>query len=240
MAKTSVVIVVLLTSQLASTYIWERDSTENLYSELQKIPRASVTARKLVQNFMQYDRSLGRVQQNMIFLLDSSLSIGKSGFKRQVYAVRSIIRNCPANSRFAAIGFSTSANVSFNFTSARDADKLLQQFQYIGAMTNTQKALQQAMNMFRGTRSSRWNVINKILLITDGLSTVDQQLTIYRGFQLKRMGVQLFVIAMGTKVYGMPEVLGLVSSVHRHLFRVRDLSQLLLVTWRAEARLKRR
>ena len=52
-------------------------------------------------------------------------------------------------------------------------------------------------------------------------------LTLYRAFQLKILGVEMFVIGVGNYMSGIQELVGIASSTNRHLFRVRDAMSLL-------------
>lgn len=66
-------------------------------------------------------------------------------------------------------------------------------------------------------------------MITDGLSNVKKELTLYRALQLKMMGVQIYVVALGRFVYGIPESIGLATTTQRHFFRVRNMKAFLKV-----------
>ncbi|KAJ7357408.1 hypothetical protein OS493_024919 [Desmophyllum pertusum] len=60
-----------------------------------------------------------------------------------------------------------------------------------------------------------------------GSSNMNIHLTLYRAFQLKSLGVEMFVIGVGNYMPGIQELVGIASSTDRHLFRVRDAMSLL-------------
>lgn len=74
------------------------------------------------------------------------------------------------------------------------------------------------------------NGFKNVLLVTDGLSNIGKDLTLFKAFNLKNDGVEIFVVAVGGFTFGIQEILGLASSSDRHLFRVRDFDGLIEVT----------
>lgn len=66
--------------------------------------------------------------------------------------------------------------------------------------------------------------------MTDGLSNVKPELTLYRSFQLKMMGVHIYVIAAGRFLHGAPESVGLASTPFRHFYRVYNMKAFLKVS----------
>lgn len=69
-----------------------------------------------------------------------------------------------------------------------------------------------------------------VLLVTDGLSNIGKDMTLFKAFSLKNDGVEIFVVAIGGFTFGIAEIIGLASSTDRHLFRVRDFDGLIEVT----------
>ena len=68
-----------------------------------------------------------------------------------------------------------------------------------------------------------------VLLVTDGLSNMGKELTLFKAFNLKDDGVEIFVVAVGGFSFGMQEILGLASSTDRHLYRVLDMESFVQV-----------
>ena len=75
-----------------------------------------------------------------------------------------------------------------------------------------------------------------ILLITDGQSNIKRHLTIPNADKLKNMGVEIFVVAVGSYINGIGEIVKVAGSSYRfmrpedYLFRVRDYNEFLNVT----------
>ena len=64
-----------------------------------------------------------------------------------------------------------------------------------------------------------------VFLVTDGQSNVQKQLTIPKADALKKSGVQIFVVAVGTYINGIHEMVKVASyPPEEFLFRVKDLS----------------
>lgn len=104
--------------------------------------------------------------------------------------------------------------------------KTVKLFSY-GAKTNTTVTIVVCF-----VRSSGFdpNGFKNVLLVTDGLSNIGKDLTLFKAFNLKNDGVEIFVVAVGGFTFGIQEILGLASSSDRHLFRVRDFDGLIEVT----------
>lgn len=69
-----------------------------------------------------------------------------------------------------------------------------------------------------------------VLLVTDGLSNIGKHMTLFKAFNLKNAGVEIFVVGVGGFTFGIQEIIGLASSTDRHLFRVQDFDGLIKVT----------
>lgn len=68
-----------------------------------------------------------------------------------------------------------------------------------------------------------------ILLVTDGLSNIGKEMTLFKAFSLKSTGVEIFVVAVGGFTFGIDEIIGLASTTDQHIFRVRDFNNLIEV-----------
>ena len=76
---------------------------------------------------------------------------------------------------------------------------------------------------FKGHRIAATKIV---FLVTDGQSNFQTQLTIPRAKALKDSGVKIFVVAVGTYISGIDEMVKVASyPPERFLFRVRTLSQ---------------
>ena len=76
---------------------------------------------------------------------------------------------------------------------------------------------------FKGRRMAATKVV---LLFTDGQSNIQKQLTIPRANALKNSGVRIAVVAVGTYIYGIDEMVKVASyPPEQSLFRVNSLSE---------------
>ena len=166
------------------------------------------------------------------FIIDSSKSITQKGHSKSLRALRKLIEKTNPGPRFAAISYSDTATLRYNFTAKDDAiEKLnVREIPFEGGDTNTQDALDKCIKLILNPRNgARRGVPKRVLIITDGQSNLHKIKTLYRGFQLKNAGAQVFVIAVGEYIKGINEIVSLASSTDGHLYRVRDTNGLLRI-----------
>ena len=200
------------------------------------MPRNRVTAEKIERFFINYKgrhrRSTDTIQTayDVVFVVDASNSIRKRDFYRGVKALQRLIEKARPNTHFAAITFSDKAEVTFDFTDPETAKyNMDQRIRFIGHKTNTQEALKKCRtDLFMNKNSNvRPHAAKRVLLLTDGSSNMHVHLTLYRAFQLKMMGVEIFVIGIGSYMPGIQELVAIASSTDKHLYRVRNTMSLL-------------
>ena len=165
-----------------------------------------------------------------MLVFDASNSIRRRDFYRGVKALETLIDKASPNTHYAAITYSKKAKVGFTFTHPQTAKyNLHTTVHFIGEKTNTQEAfLKCRTELFQSKNSNLRPLAKKrVLLLTDGRSNMNIHLTLYRAFQLKILGVEMFVIGVGNYMSGIQELVGIASSTNRHLFRVRDAMSLL-------------
>ena len=200
------------------------------------MPSRAITARKIDKFFLgrrgRHKRSTNHQTSNydVVLMFDASNSIRERDFYKGVKAVLHLIDRAQKNTHFAAITFSDKATVTFNFTDLKTAkNNLHSKVRFIGDATNTQEAfLKCRTELFQNKHSNlRPRAKKRVLLLTDGSSNMNIHLTLYRAFQLKILGVEMFVIGVGNYMPGIQELVGIASSADRHLYRVRDVMSLL-------------
>ena len=85
---------------------------------------------------------------DVMIVIDGSGSIGKCEFERGKAAMMNLLlaasEDTGADEKFAAVTFSSSARVNFNFLSPSAAQQLLMAISYPGGGTNTQAGLEMA------------------------------------------------------------------------------------------------
>ena len=166
-----------------------------------------------------------------IFIIDSSGSIRRRDYCRTIKALQLLTGKAQNSRRYAAITFSNNATIRFDFTERKEAVNNLRKIPFERGLTNTQDALEVCRKELILNRKSgaRPGVRKRVLIITDGQSNVEKHKTLFRAFQLKMTGTQIFVIAIGKYLRGISEIVGLASSTDAHLYRVADVNGLLRV-----------
>lgn len=110
-----------------------------------------------------------RVTIDLIFVLDSSSSIGPTKYSRVTSFVKNFAErlNATRGNRIGVITFSNQAEVTFNLT--RPANIIDGNIPYRPGETNTPDALCKLGSMFEGARN---NALHIGVLLTDGRSTL--------------------------------------------------------------------
>ena len=198
------------------------------------MPKERVTAKKIerffIQNRRRHRRNIDQTDYDVVLVFDASNSIRKRDFPKGIKALETLIDKANPNTHYAAIVYSDKATVAFNFTDLKTAKRnLYTKVRFIGDKTNTQDAfLKCRTELFQNKNSNlRPRAKKRVLLLTDGTSNMHIHLTLYRAFQLKILGVEIFVIGVGNYMPGIQELVGIASSTNRHLYRVRDALSLL-------------
>lgn len=209
------------------------------YTGYQRVPEEQVTAQKIERFFIghhksgRHRRSVDQTKYDVVLVFDASNSIRKRDFYRGVKALEELIDKARPDTHFAAVTFSEKATVAFDFTNSGTAKYYLRnRIHFIGDKTNTQYALQKCRKkLFLDKKSKlRPGAKKRLLLLTDGSSNMNVHLTLYRAFQLKIIGVEMFVIGVGNYMPGIQELVGIASSTNKHLFRVLNTMSLLEIT----------
>ncbi|XP_013412460.1 collagen alpha-1(XXII) chain-like [Lingula anatina] len=158
---------------------------------------------------------------DVIFILDSSGSIGASDFGSAKSALQSMagVINIfssigPGKTRVAGIRYASWVDVQFNFDvhdSLGEVNSALGAIPYVGGFTKTRLALEKALDMYLNDGDP--DNAKLIWLTTDGKSSFGYD-PIAIATNLKNIGVQIFVVPVGTSV-DMTEINGMGSSFSR-------------------------
>lgn len=99
----------------------------------------------------------------MVFVLDSSSSVGRRQFLHEVKAIHTIIKRSTDDNKYAAVVFSTDAFIRLNFTDKMTALRKITEIRYIPGRTNIQKGLLLARELFHDLKSNtRKNAAKKV------------------------------------------------------------------------------
>jgi collagen type VI alpha len=89
--------------------------------------------------------------------------------------------------------------------------------------TNTQAALRKIReDVFQANRGDRYDVVNVVVVITDGASNVNASRTIPEANLLKESGANVFVVAIGDNVQDAEVVAMATDDAEAFIFRIRD------------------
>ena len=108
-------------------------------------------------NFLGFSQTAGITKRqsaaivDTVLILDGSGSVPRCDFSKAKEALKhmmSTLRNPKYDSKFAAVTFSSSATVSFQFLPYSSAANRITTIPYPGGSTNTQEALSEAKRLF--------------------------------------------------------------------------------------------
>lgn len=214
-------------------------------AEALKIPAPKVTAEKMMKYFLRREGSLvtsrskrqasngaANSTNNVIYVIDSSNSIRAENFKKGLDALVYLTERADPKTLYAVVNFATEATVlTPKFISYNETIALLPTVKRKAGLTNTQEALQVCKDKLFGNSRSGFDPegYKNVLLVTDGLSNMGKDMTLFKAFSLKNDGVEIFVVAVGGFSFGIQEIIGLASSTDRHIFHVRNFDGLIEV-----------
>ncbi|XP_067929075.1 hemicentin-1-like [Watersipora subatra] len=145
-------------------------------------------------------------QQDIIIVLDSSTSIARADFQKQLGFVNSLIDNIdigPDANQVGIISFSNSHKLNFHLNANREKTELqsrVSAIKQIGGNTFTHKPLEYLRTyMFASQRGDRPDKDNVCVVITDGQSS-DPERTAKAAAALRDDGVRMFALGVGPKV----------------------------------------
>lgn len=222
-------------------------------SSLQKVPPIKETAEKFHRHFLRgsarhvhplwYTRDrknkYGRTPRgifdsnDVVFIVDASGSIKEREFYEALEALDYLVTIARASTKYALMTFSEEVDVMTYFRwPPWKIRTILKDSKYIGYRTNTSDALikcRKQLFMNQSWSRVRRNSLKSVLVITDGRSNVNDDLTLYWATKLKALDVEIFVVAVGKYIRGINELIGMATSKERHLFRVEAMDGLIQV-----------
>ncbi|KAK3753261.1 hypothetical protein QZH41_004475 [Actinostola sp. cb2023] len=196
------------------------------YVGLQRVPPVEETSRKMERYL--FERTSSRLvkralkrPEDVLMVIDSSMSVPEANFTQGLEALKRLVTRFRPSTNFAAILFSTKAEVMFPFVSPQKAMKNLVDIRYNGGYTNTQAALRKSGKLFSDKKAGvRDYAYKRMFILTDGQSNIKKKNTLYLAYLLKDMGVEVFVMAVGERIVGIAELAMLATSTDKHLYRV--------------------
>lgn len=214
--------------------IWQ--TKEDVYESFQKTPPLQEIKEYLMKYFLdRRDHTRGKrfiPYHDIIFILDSSKFLSEENFNLSVITAQNLVTRFDPETQFASIIFGTNATISFNFHFARVAIECFGKVGYQGGKRNTFYALQAAQNMLLLNHNSgvRDGSRKKVLLVTTGpcertlTETIKLQRLIWVAMQIKNLGAEVFVVAVGNRIPRIEELLLIPSSTDVHFYRVANMT----------------
>ena len=130
-----------------------------MLSAFKTIPPPDVTAKKLLTNFLGYHnikrafitKRSAMIIEDVVIVLDGSGSVGSCEFKKGKEALRHVMttaHNPQFDTKYAAVTFSSTATVNFQFLPYSLAASEITKISYPSGSTNTQAGLAEAKKLF--------------------------------------------------------------------------------------------
>lgn len=166
--------------------------------------------------------------KDVVFLLDTSGSVGPSNFKLTLEAIKSFVSMFdigPKNTRVAIETFATSVHHQFALNDYQTEASLLTAidkipFQSGGTQINTALAYAATYSFKNGGRLFADKVL---ILVTDGLSR-NMNATVIRANNLQKHGINVFCLGVGA--YVDIKELQAITKHRNRVFQVRDFNTL--------------
>ncbi|KAL3854733.1 hypothetical protein ACJMK2_013983 [Sinanodonta woodiana] len=141
---------------------------------------------------------------DIVFILDSSGSVGLENFYRVLNFTYNTVHQLDVESgkyRVGLVTFSDSARIEFYLNTYKkrgEIEPALQKVRYVYGSTHTAAALRRVrQEIFRAEAGDRPDVPNIVVMVTDGNSNVNHEMTLVEADMLKRAGVSMITVAVG-------------------------------------------
>ena len=124
------------------------------------MPSPTVTSKKLITSFLGYRKTTAKratnakrqyIIEDIVIVLDGSGSVGSCEFKKGKEALRHVMttaHNPQFDTKYAAVTFSSTATVNFQFLPYSLAASEITKISYPSGSTNTQAGLAEAKKLF--------------------------------------------------------------------------------------------
>lgn len=145
---------------------------------------------------------------DVVFVLDSSTSVGSTNFQKQLDFVVMMLENVAIGQHTVRVGlltFSTTTKVNFHLNTFNNKQMLLQKIrsiQYEYGNTNTAKALRTVREeMFTRQYGDREGVRNIAVVVTDGISNIENRRLPYEAEQTHNAGIRVIAIGVNLQYF---------------------------------------
>jgi collagen type VI alpha len=144
---------------------------------------------------------------DIVFLLDSSGSIGSGHFKKELEFIAEFAKHYaigPNNVQIGIVTFSANVRNGFNmntYKNINDLEREVMHIRYEGQSTHTGEGLRYVrMNSFKSSSGDRNNVPNFLIVITDGHSNVPIHTSTEASVLHSTTNIETFAIGIGRNI----------------------------------------
>eukprot|EP00106_Octopus_bimaculoides_P017627 XP_014785069.1 PREDICTED: cartilage matrix protein-like [Octopus bimaculoides] len=156
---------------------------------------------------------------DIVFILDSSTSIARHDFKKQLNFVKYFVRNLniglsSKETRLGVLSFSDKVEINFNLNESTDKSTTLQKvsrIQQLSGSTYTWLALRKLVNMFKPGNGARSSVTQVAIILTDGNSQKPHETLKAANMIHRQTRIKVFALAIGENIAAY-EIRGIASS----------------------------
>jgi collagen type VI alpha len=166
----------------------------------------------------------------VVFLLDSSASVGSSNFRKQLDFVKKFANTFdigPQNVQIGVETFATTPHHQFFMNKYPSKSTLLNAIDHVpyqSGSTHTDLAIKYVMDHdFKPAAGDRDHVVNILIVMTDGQSN-NRQATITQSNKLHGMNIKTFAIGIGSGINRAE--LGHIATDDKHVFTVSNFDAL--------------
>jgi Mg-chelatase subunit ChlD len=169
---------------------------------------------------------------DLVFVLDSSTSVGQSNFDKMKDFLKTFLHSAAIDSgdvRVGILSYSTTVTIEFHlnqYNSKQELFTAIDDIPWRYGSTNTADALQTMHEtMFSALHGDRPNIRNIAIVITDGVSNINQPRTQTEAKNGKEKNIHIYVIGIG--LTEMEEVNGIASfPASANAFAVKNFDEL--------------
>lgn len=174
----------------------------------------------------------GTTEQDIVFILDSSTSVGDDNFQRMIDFVKTFLHVADIDSGAVRVGvltYSTSVHIQFmlnTWHTKGDIFLALDTIPYMYGSTNTADGLRSMrVEMFTRSAGDRSGVPNIAIVMTDGVSNINSRRTVPEADEAKSEGIRIYALGIGLTE---TDELKKISSkpLQHYLYTVEDFSEL--------------
>lgn len=154
--------------------------------------------------FLTFSGGCGLARVDLVFVIDSSTSVGEENFRKQINFVKQLLSNSDIDSgavRAGALIYSTGVEVQFQlnaYSTQASMFEAIDNIQYIYGSTNTADGLRtMRQEMFTTDNGDRPDVMNIAIVITDGVSNINSRRTIPEAETAHGEGIFIYTVGIG-------------------------------------------